>query len=62
MTIVYLWILIIRDDGSVQSRSPHPSYQSCFAALEKTKIAVSTGDENELGIIAYCGTSSEFIR
>lgn len=52
---IWLIVMVSRGDGGISyNRTPHPTYASCHSALAPMKIAVSPGNENELGIVAFC--------
>lgn len=53
---VFLYVMIGRGDGYIAvKRTPHPTYASCFAALDRMKIAAPAGAENEVAVVAFCG-------
>jgi hypothetical protein len=59
---ILLVILISRGDGSVvEFVSPHPTYQSCYAALEKARVQNSPGAENEQAVIAFCASDYAYV-
>lgn len=57
MPIVYLG-----DSSVVKYRGSHPSYQSCHAALAKMQLKVPNGSENEVAVVAFCGTDLKYVQ
>lgn len=56
-SVVYLFLFFSRGDGGIREyRTPYPTYQDCFAALSHQQRNVPNGAENEVAVVAYCGT------
>jgi hypothetical protein len=55
--VIFLYVLVDRGGSSQEHRFPHPSYESCFAALREMKI--QTGGHTDEVAIAWCGPPGE---
>lgn len=56
---IWLYVILNRGSGSdLVQRTPHPTYASCFAALKTMRIEAPKGNENEIAVVAYCGTDA----
>lgn len=54
---IFLYILLDRGGSTQLHRTPHPSYSSCFAALDH--IQIKTGDRTDEVAVAWCGQDGE---
>jgi hypothetical protein len=53
MTLIYLYVILITNGGRDMIRTPHPTYSSCFAALDHAKHSPAPADSRT--VVMFCG-------
>lgn len=53
MSVIYLYVILISNAGNQPYRTPHPSYASCFAALDHAKHTPAAEDSRT--VVMFCG-------
>lgn len=53
MGAIYLYVILLTNNGRETLRTPHPSYASCLVALDHAKQSSASADSRTVAL--FCG-------